>query len=181
MAQRAIKLTQYINPETGEIYEKKQYVDMQFNEDGYLFWNRKSNVKTFIEHPLPKDFTWTEKGRINELKHYILRENQFLVFRSGNNIKPIGVKEMMRILDMSERQCKALIKKMKKYNIIKEVKFDGLTYFAFNPLYGFKGKRLNLNVYLFFQDELKKVLPNWVIEKFAGEAKLLKPRFQIIK
>lgn len=181
MAQKAVKHTQYINPQTGEIHNKIQYVDMQFNEDGYLFWNRKSNIKTFIEHPLPKNFTWTEKGRINELKHYILRDNQFLVFRSGNTIKPIGIKEMMRILDMSERQCKALVKKMKKFNIIKEVKFDGLTYFAFNPLYGFKGKRLNLNVYLFFQDDLKHVLPKWVIDKFVGEAEALKPRFEIVK
>ena len=181
MKRKALKVTQYINPETGEIHERTQYVDMQFNEDGYLFWNRKSNIKTFIEHPLPDKFTWTEKGRINELKHYILRDNQFLVFRSGNSIKPIGTKEMMRILIMSERQCKSLIKKMKDFNIIKEVRFDGLTYFAFNPLYGFKGKRLNLNVYLFFQSELNNILPRWAVEKFAGEAENLRPTFKIIK
>ncbi len=181
MAKKALKITQYVNTETGEMYNKRQYVDLQFNEDGYLFWNRKTNVKTFIEYPLPKAFTWTEKGRINELKHYILKDNQFLVFRSGNTIKPIGLKEMMRILNMSERQCRALLIKMKKFNIIKEVSFDNLTYFAYNPLYGFKGKRLNLNVYLFFQDELKRVLPKWVVEKFAGEAKVLKPKFTIIK
>lgn len=181
MTKKALKITRYVNTETGEMYDKRQYIDLQFNEDGYLFWNRKSNVKTFIEYPLPKDFTWTEKGRISELKHYILKENQFLVFRSGNSIKPIGAKEIMRILGMSERQCKALIKKMKKFNIIKEVRFDNLTYLAFNPLYGFKGKRLNLNVYLFFQDELKEVLPKWVVEKFASEAEALKPKFQIIK
>lgn len=181
MAKKGLKITQYVNTETGEIYDKKQYVDLQFNEDGYLFWNRKSNVKTFIEYQLPKDFSWSEKGRIGELKHYILRDNQFLVYRSGNNIKPIGIKQMVKILNMSERQCKALVKKMKKFNIIKEVNFDGLTYYAFNPLYGFKGKRLSLNVYLFFQEELRKVLPEWVIEKFAGEAETLKPRFQIIK
>lgn len=181
MAKKALKVTQYINPDTGEIHERTRYVDMQFNSDGYLFWNRKSNVKTFIEHSLPKGFTWTEKGRIAELKHYILRDNQFLVFRSGNTIKPIGLKEMMRILDMSERQCRSLLKKMKEYGIVKEVSFDNLTYLAFNPLYGFKGKRLSLNVYLFFQEELKKVLPRWVVEKFAGEAEILKPTFRIIK
>lgn len=181
MRKRALKVTQYINPETGEIHERNQYIDMQFNEDGYLFWNRKSNVKTFLEKPLHKEFTWTEKGRINELKHYILRDNQFLVFRSNNNIKPIGLREMMRILKMSDRQCKALIKKMKKFGVIKEVAFDNLTYFAFNPLYGFKGKRLSLNVYLFFQNELQEELPKWVIEKFAGKAETIKPTFQIIK
>lgn len=181
MAQKALKITTYVNRDNGESFDKKQYVDLQFNEDGYLFWNRKGNVKTFIEYPLPKDFSWSERGRINELKHYILKDNQFLVYRSGNTIKSIGLIEMMRILDMTERQCKTLIKKMKFNNIIKEVKIDTLTYFVFNPLYGFKGKRLSLNVYLFFQKELKQVLPNWVVEKFVGEAEEIKPSFTIIK
>lgn len=181
MAGKAVKLTRYVNTETGEYYDKRQYVDLQFNEDGYLFWNRKGNIKTFIDCPLPKQFTWTEKGRTEELKHYILKDNQFLVYRSGNTIKPIGIKEMMKILGMTERQCKAFIKKLKAYNIIKEVKFDELTYFAFNPLYGFKGKRLCLNVYLFFQEELKQILPKWVVEKFVGEAEEIKPTFKIIK
>ena len=181
MAQKALKVTQYINRDTGEYFDKRQYVDLQFNNDGYLFWNRKGNVKTFIEYPLPNEFTWAEKGRIDELKHYILKDNQFLVYRSGNAIKPIGTKEMIKILGMSERQCKLLIKKMKTFNIIKEVKFNEYIYFAFNPLYGFKERRLSLNVYLFFQDELKQVLPKWVVEKFVGEAEELKPSFKIIK
>ena len=71
MAGKAVKLTRYVNTETGEYYDKRQYVDLQFNEDGYLFWNRKGNVKTFLDCRLPKEFTWTERGRIEELKHYI--------------------------------------------------------------------------------------------------------------
>ena len=181
MAEKALKLTRYINRENGDYYDKMQYVDLQFNDDGYLFWNRKGNIKTFIEYPLPKQFSWAERGRVEELKHYILKDNQFLVHRSGNTIKPIEIKEMMKILGMTERQCKSLIKKMKSFNIIKEVKIDTLTYFAFNPLYGFKGKRLCLNVYLFFQEELKQVIPKWAVEKFVGEAEEIKPSFTIIK
>jgi hypothetical protein len=181
MVQKAVKLTRYINTETGEYFDKGQYVDLQFNEDGYLFWNRKGNVKTFLDCRLPKEFTWTERGRIEELKHYILKDNQFLVYRSGNTIKPLGIKEMMRILGMTERQCRALIRKLKTFNIIKEVRVETLTYFVFNPIYGFKGKRLSLNVYLFFQEELKQILPKWVVEKFVGEAEEIKPEFKIIK
>lgn len=181
MVEKALKLTRYINRETGDFYDKRQYVDLQFNEEGYLFWNRKGNVKTFIEYTLPDKFSWSERGRIDELKHYILKDNQFLVHRSGNTIKPIGIKEMMKILGMTERQCKSLIKKMKAFNIIKEVKIDTLIYFVYNPLYGFKGKRLCLNVYLFFQEELKQVIPKWAVEKFVGEAEEIKPSFTIIK
>lgn len=181
MVQKALKKTQYVNTNTGEFYNKMQYVDLQFNDEGYLLWSRKTNVKTFNEYKLPKEFSWSEKGRINELKYYILKDNQFLVYRSGDIIKPITSDELVKFWDISERQCKSLLKKMKTFNIIKEVKFSGLTYFAFNPLYGFKGKRLNLNVYLFFQDELKHELPKWAVEKFVGEAEALKPEFEIIK
>lgn len=181
MASQALKVVRYTDQETGETFEKKSYVDLQFTEGGYLFWNRKGSIKTFIEHPIPKQFSWAEKGRIEELKHYILRDNQFLVHRSGNTIKPLTIANMMKVLDMSERQCKALVNKMKSYNIIKEVKFGELTYFAFNPLYGLKDKRMTLNVYLFFQDDLKNVLPKWVIDKFVSQANEIQPHFEIIK
>jgi len=178
---KGVKVTSYINQETGEFKEFQQLVDLQFDEDGYLFWNRKANVKTFLEIPIPDIFTWSEKGRINELKHYILKDNQFLVYRSGNVIKPITSIEMCKIIGMSERQCKALVSKMKKAKIIKEIAFDGLVYIAFNPLFGFKEKRLTLNVYLFFQEELSNVLPKWAIDRFSAEALELKPNFKVIK
>ena len=181
MASQAVKEIKYIDKETGETYIKKSFVDLQFTDDGYLFWNRKNNIKTFLDIPLPKQFSWAEKGRIEELKHYILRDNQFLVHRSGNLIKPLTTENMMRILGMSERQCKALIRKMKTLNVIKEIKFGDLTYFAFNPLYGLKEKRLSLNVYLFFQDDLKDVLPKWVVQKFVSQANEIQPHFEIIK
>ena len=181
MAQKAKKVTRYINPETGEFSERFKWVDMQFDDEGYLFWNRKANIKTFIEVPLPAELTWAEKGRIHELKHYILKDNQFLVYRSGNTIKPITDVEMGKILGMSERQCRSLVKKMKDLKIIREISFDGFVYFVFNPMYGFKEKRLSLNVYLFFQDELRKILPEWVIKKFSESAIELRPKFEIIK
>jgi len=82
---------------------------------------------------------------------------------------------------MSERQCKALIRKMKKEKIIKEIAFDGGIYFAFNPLFGLKERRLTIHVFVFFQEELKNVLPNWAIVRFLQEAKELSPVFKIIK
>lgn len=178
---RAIKTTTYTNMDTGEICEKKDWVDTQFDEDGYLFWVKKASVKSFIENPLPQCFTWAERGRIQELKYYMLRDNQLLVYRSGDAIKPLGISEICRILNMSGRQCKSLVCKMKKYSIIKEVRYGSIKYFAFNPIYGFKGKRLTLEVYIMFQEELKNVLPKWVVQRFAKEATALKPNIEVLK
>lgn len=179
---RQLKQTTYINPVTGEYKEKKDWVDMYFDEEqGYLFWNRKAAIKSFIDVPLPSEFSWSERGRIQELKYYILRENQLLVYRSNSTIRPLGTKEMSKILGMSEKQCRLLISKAKRYNIIKEVSYAAIKYYAFNPMYGFKGKRLNLIVYIMFQEELKQVLPQWVISKFIQEVKELKPDIRVIR
>lgn len=176
-----IKKTTYINPKTGEYSEKINWVDMQFDERGYLFWNKKAAVKTFLDAPLPRSFSWSEKGRIQELKYYILKDNQLLVYRSNNVIKPLLIPQISKLLDMSNRQCKSLMKKMKEYGIIKEICYGGIVYYAFNPVYGFKGKRLSLGTYIMFQRELKDLLPEWVAQKFSEQAKEIKTNIRIIK
>lgn len=179
---KQLRTVTYTNPETGEYKEKKNWVDIQFDsEEGYLFWNRKSSIRSFLDAPLPIQFTWSEKGRIQELKYYILRSNQLLVYRGHNVIKPLLIPQMSNLLEMSERQCKTLIRKMKDYHIIKEISFGGIIYYAFSPIYAFKGKRLSLDTYLMFQNELKDVLPMWVVKKFTEQARELKPDIRIIK
>lgn len=181
MAGKAQKIVRYVDRITGEYKDRVQFVDLQFDDNGYLWWSKKTSVKTFVDKPLPECFTWAERGRIHELKHYMLKDNQLLVYRSNNVIKPITLTEMCRVLNMSARQCMTLIKKMKTEKIIKEISFSGFTYFAFNPLYGFKGKRLSLTVFMFFQDELMEALPKWVIDKFSQTAAEIRPMFEIIK
>lgn len=176
------KTTTYTNPNTGEFYEKKTFVDMQFDEEeGYLFWNKKSSIRTFLDMPLPREFSWADKGRINEIKHYMMKDSQLLVYRSNNCLKALGISQLSRIWGLSEKHTKNLIRKMKQYGIIKEVKTSGAIYFAFNPMYGSKAKRVSLLMFLWFQDEFKKVMPKWVIDKFIEQAEELRPSIEIIK
>jgi predicted DNA-binding transcriptional regulator len=177
-----LKEIKYTNAASGEIYSHKSRVDMQFDEqDGYLFWSRKQHVKTFTDRKLPGEFTWAEKGRLSELKHYMLKKDQLLVYRSGNVLKPIAIHDVARLFDMSDRQAKALIAKSKKHSIIKELEIDGVAYYAYNPIYALKSKRISLMVYLIFQNELKKELPPWVVKRFAEQAEELKPDIKAVK
>jgi DNA-binding Lrp family transcriptional regulator len=88
---------------------------------------------------------------------------------------------MAKILELSERKTKELIKKLKANGIIKEISVDGIKYFAFNPVYGLKNKRINLHVFIFFQNELKEVLPKWAYYKFVEQSKEINPNVRIVK
>jgi hypothetical protein len=179
---KALKTISYENGDNGEIYRKNSYVDMQFDEeDGYLFWRQKACVKMFIDQPLPDVFSFSDRGRISEMRHYMLRNNQFLAYKSGNYIKPIGIPELCKIFELGNKKCRTFVRKLKDNAILKEVKFAGLTYFVVNPIYFLKAKRIDLTLYLWFQEELKEVMPIWVINKFLEQAKELKPDIQIIK
>jgi hypothetical protein len=177
------KRTSFVNTDTGEILNSKnQFIDLHFDdEDGYLFWYKKNHIKTFVEIPLPDCFGWADEGRISRLKHYMLNDSQLLVYRGNKAIKPLTKLELSRIWQLNIKRCAALISKMKKHGIVKEVKVDGNVYFAYNPMYGLKAKRISLTMFLWFQEELTAVFPDWVTKKFLEQANDLKPDIQIIK
>jgi len=179
--QKAIKKTSYTNQETGEFHEIKTFVNLQFDDDeGYLFWKSKSYVKSFLDTMLPSTLTWSERGKIEHLRHYILKDNQLLVYRSNNCAKPITYLEMMKMFDLSEKHTKILIKKCKELSIMKEVEIAGITYLVYSPIYALKAKRISLTIYLIFQEELKKILPPWVVVRFMDQVNELKPNLKII-
>lgn len=181
MSEKALKKVTYTDRTTGEYTSKETFVDMQFNSDGYLFFKNRFGTKSYLDIHLPDSFTWADKGRIEELKHYILKENQLLVHRSGNTIKPLMALDMARIIGMSERQCKTFINKLKKYKVIKEVKIGDIPYYCYNPVYGMKDKRMSTTVFIIFQDELREWLPNWAYMRFIEEAQEIVPTIKIVK
>lgn len=143
-------------------------------------WYNKNFIKTFQDTRLPNEFTWTERGRIGELKYYIIEENQLLGYRS-KGIKPLDIKKMAEIFNTGERQTKELIKKMKDYHIIKEVSIDGEIWYAFNPIYGLKGKRITYTIFTIFQKELIPILPQSIVDKFIGQIEDIRSNIKIIE
>lgn len=179
---KAEKLTRFTNVKTGEFNERKSYVDLIFDDEkGYLFWHRKDSFKSFLDCPLPSNFTWSERGKIDSLKYFIAKDNQFLLYRSDSCIKPIGIKNICKITDSSERQAKVLVKKACSYSVMKQVEVSGVKYFAFNPIYCLKGNRITLTTFIIFQNELRRVLPDWVIERYLTQAKEIKPDIKIVE
>lgn len=171
----------YINHETGEVTEKSVWVDRIFDYNkGYILYPQNQYIKTFQDSRLPNAFSWTERGRIHELKHYIIEQNQLLGYRS-KGFKPLNIEKMAEIFNTGERQTKELVKKMKDYSIIKEVSIDGEIWYAFNPIYGLKGKRITNTIFIIFQKELMPILPYHIINKFLGQLENVQQNIRIIE
>jgi len=166
----------YTDAKMNETYEKISYVNSMVDENGYRFWNNKLSVKIFIEQPLPSAFIWSEKGRINELRHYILEDNQLLVYRRNRKPYPITNKEISNIFKLSISQTSRIVNKMKQYNIIKTVKVNNTKYFAFNPIYGLKAKKLPLTVYLWFEKELEPYISGYAKNRIIKQIEVLKQK-----
>jgi hypothetical protein len=95
--------------------------------------------------------------------------------------KPLNIEKMAEIFNTGERQTKELVKKMKDYSIIKEVSIDGEIWYAFNPIYGLKGKRITNTIFIIFQKELMPILPYHIINKFLGQLENVQQNIRIIE
>ena len=164
---KAEKTVVIVNPRNGEIFEKKSLVDLQFDDDdGYLFKPNQLTIRQFKEGKPNENLSWQDRGRIDELKYHMLK-NQFLMYKSGNRLCPLRVKEIGKLVGLCDKKAKEFLKKIIQYGVIKEVIIDGTTYFAMNPLYAMKTKRITLTTYMIFHKELENVLPDWVNKKFS--------------
>ena len=175
---KSIQKTYTINPETGEYSEKQKFVDCIFSRKGYILKYNNDFVKLFLDQGLPPECSLIDCGRFYRLLRYIIGENQLLGYRS-DKIKPLTIEKMSNIFQCSDRQTRRFLKQMKDYKVIKEVSINDTKWYAVNPLYGLKSKYLSLTAFIIFQDELVKVLPGWVINKFMQEAREFESKVEL--
>lgn len=164
------KVTTYIDTKTGEVVkEGKSFVNAQFDEEeGYLFWNRRSHNKAFHEIKLPSELTWAERGRLEELSRHVFSTTNMLAYRGNGGLKPYTIKKIGEVIGLGERQTKRLLKKYMDLKVMEKGHYSSSDkeYYYLNPLYFFSSKRIPLNLYLIFKDSLDEHLPEWVINKY---------------
>jgi len=168
-------ITEYTNMETGEITRSKPVLrDMQFSHaKGYLYRFRDNYIKKFEDTPLPKQLTWAEKGKLAELQLYIVGDSQLLGQRKNGKLIPLTIPDISKILECKDWNTYKTIAQAKKYKIIKDVSIDNIIWLSYSPIYGLKGKRLTIDTFIAWQDELKEVLPSWVREQFIKQVTIL--------
>lgn len=168
-----VRDTAYVDVETGEVYSRKRrFVDVQFDEEkGYLFWNRRSHVKTFNHVDFPAEMSFADIGRMAKLAKRVWRDTNMLAYRSDGGVKPYDVERIAEVIGLGPRQAYRFIAKMINLGIMAKVKVEvggkKEIHYYLNPIHFCSSNRINLNLYLLFRDQLDQVLPEWVKQKFA--------------
>ena len=118
----------------------------------------------WTDFKLPDEFTWSEKGRIRELSRYLIGgQFQELVYRSRKGRKVVDMGAFERIVDLSHDRAMKFLRKLKKYKVLREIVFLEQTYFVMNPKYGLHKRRLHPIAYRVFMDEVKDLLPPYIV------------------
>lgn len=171
------------NLETGEIsYGKEVVRDMQYSSrTGYVYRQRDNFIKVFADGKLPEGLSWSDKGKLSELRTYIVGSSQLLGDRKNGMFVPLTMKDISVIFNCKERCAYNTIEAAKKHGLIKKVMINDVFWFAFNPLYGLKDKRISLETYIIFQSELKDVIPGWVRESFIRDSMDMQNKPVVIK
>lgn len=171
MANGLVYINTAVDPETGEIKQKNVQRKVYFDEqNGYLFFSQKNGARTFDGIDLPDTLTDFDIAKLYRLSRRIYRNSNLLTYRTGNNIKPMQIMQIARLLHMSERCAVIFVNKMIRMRILAKAVIDigseKQVQYYMNPIYFFNGKWLSLNLYLLFKVDLDGVLPDWVRQKF---------------
>jgi hypothetical protein len=173
MSDKVIKKTQYINTGTGEIQkENTQFIAAAFHDEkGYLFWARKNFAKSFVDVDFPKSMTMKERGQMATLAKKMWSTTNMLGYRGNGGVKSYDDEQIGGIVGLKAYQAKSFVRKMIKVGMIAKVIVtvgdERVIQYYVNPIYFFGSNRIPLNLYLIFKNQLDKVLPGWVLEKYA--------------
>jgi len=173
MSDKILKKTQYIDKDTGVIQKENiQFIAAAFHEEkGYLFWARKNFAKSFVDVDFPKAMTMKERGQMATLAKKMWSTTNMLGYRGNGGIKSYDDEQIGYIIGLKSYQAKSFMRKMIKVGMIAKVTVmtegERVTQYYINPIYFFGSNRIPLNLYLIFKTQLDKVLPSWVLEKYA--------------
>ncbi|WP_304459059.1 hypothetical protein [Alicyclobacillus sendaiensis] len=159
-----------LDPETGEIESTRttHVFDRWDNAKGYKFYHRRSTVEGVRGIPLPDEISDQEYGRLCMLAHYFLVGDSGILGYRGNKNKlmPMDTAKIAEFLSVSERSAQRLIAKAKRLKLMADMTIEDHAWLCMNPLYWAASDWIPVALYLCFQDEIDKYLPNWAKEKY---------------
>lgn len=137
------------------------------NNKGAILKPREYHNKIYHDIKISK----LSKNKNYILYLYMLSES---IYKNTNIIyidnKPANINSISKFIKASTRKTKEFIKEMEEKNIIKNINIyidnENNNVFVFNPVYINSCKYIGLELYLAFKEDLDKILPKWIIEKY---------------
>ena len=167
------KIEKFINV---KVLDNGGYIARQSNkiyfdeEKGYLLRVNRNNLTILDSIGLPTTLTDGDVAKMYRLSLTLHKQGNLLCYRSGNSLKAMNDARVAKHLGISERKASEFLNRMIQNNIIARVIIvkgnSRERQYYINPIYFFVGKWLNVNLYLLFKNDLKRILPEWVIVEF---------------
>ena len=146
----------------------RHWQDKRFTENGYLFWLNANPIRMYPGYSLPDELTMAEIGRCLECAALLEKGTNMLCHKVNGHYKALSMNMLAKRLGVCRRQCYRFVQKMIDTRVM--VKVDRKLFM--NPIYFFRGRYLSFYLYGLFKEELDRVLPKWVIERYnAGKEK----------
>lgn len=170
-----VKLNRVVSADTGEIrYEHTKVVKFSlFDEDkGYMLFLNRSQVRIFPHVEWPDGVTKLDRANLFELSRHIYSNTNMLAYRGNrNSLRPMNEEQMARVVELCDKRFKTWLSRMNRLGMIArinvEIEGSVITQYYLNPLYFFSAKHLPLNLYILFQNQIDRHLPEWAKRRYA--------------
>lgn len=169
------KETRLINRDTGEVLKSSTHpIAPMFDEEkGYLFWPRKSFMKSYLDVDFPKEMSFKEIGQMTALAKKMCPKTNMLGYRGNGGTRPYNVDKIGAVIGLKPSQSYSFVRKMIRLGIMAEVKIKTggkveVQYYV-NPMHYFSGTRIPLNLYLLFHKQLDQHIPGYAQEGYRKQ------------
>jgi len=147
----------------GELWKDKRF-DIR---NGYSFWVTAQALRHFLGgFELPKDMSLAECGFALRCAELLEPRTNMVAKHINNYYKPMTALLLADEMHINRRYCQKLVKGLIDKRIMK--RHDNRLYM--NPLYFIRGRILTYGLYTLFQEDLDAFLPQWVVDRFNGDA-----------
>ena len=163
---------QQIITENGELVrEDEQHFADALNADGYRFPAHKAGVRLFDDVRFPAGMSHSEICKMTVLSKLMIGRTNMLGYRQGNTIIPYTAVEIGGLVELSLKRGRQFINRMLQYHVMQRIITQSGPQYYINPAYYMaSGNRLSLDLFLLFRDDVKSLLPQWVINDFVRQA-----------
>jgi len=161
-----------VDDDTGVVVNTKDFKITIFDSDkGYLYRSKGKSIRTFPEFRISDIIkNKTELANVYILSENIYKDTNVICVYKNRQYIPATEEEMADMVGLSMRWFKPFLAKIINLGLIARVtsytEYTKSVYYCFSPIYFMGGKYLSPSLYMLFKQQLDRVLPGWVVDKF---------------